>query len=180
MVIEEPRTIAHPLRIANGNPRLVGSRFLVVPVGSNNAAAFKLKVGGTTTPEMPETALMYYGWMPRLPRSKDQIRISGSPTERNTIEEIADYIVENVLEKERDTVPGIRTLVLVGISVQDSPFLRIGHAVVEMPYEGKISVTAYNETYGILASEWFKIKVTSWDNIEFPKEPLVSFPPSAK
>jgi hypothetical protein len=142
----------------------------VVKVGAIKTAAFKLKVRGTTTPEMTEDALVSFGWFLRIRRLINEISVSAPPRENDAIIEISANIWENVLQDECDLPPEIFQPVVMGFGVEDSPVLCFGEYLIKLPYNGRMRVVAYNEPYGVLADKWFKINAISWNKIEFTPE----------
>jgi hypothetical protein len=148
----------------------LSARLLIVKVGVTKIAALKLRVQGTTTPKMHEDRLVPFGWLTQYRRFINEIRVSVPPTENDAIIEIHQNIRENILQDEYDLPPGISQPVIIGISVEGSATLCFGGSLIELPYEGRILVSALNVPYGILADKWFKISATSWDKIEFTPE----------
>lgn len=153
-----------------GTTETVSARLLVLRVGPSNAPAFKLKLGGTTTPDLPENSMMSYGWLVRRRHLADEIVVSTPLTDKIAFEQIAASIAENALQTELDLTPGLHSPAVIGFTIKDSSLICIGEEIIDMPYEGRISVLAFNETYGVLALQWFEIKARSWDKVEFPPE----------
>ena len=170
--IYDPNVTAQPLQIRYKHRfTTVDARLLVLKVGSLRNAAFKLKVAGATTPEMSEDALVSFGWLLRRSRFIDEIPVTVPVTENDAIAEISASIAENVLQSDCDLPAEIAHPVVVGFILKDSSTLCFGDCLIDLPYEGRVHVTAYNETYGVLVERWFKLDARSWDKIDFTWEP---------
>lgn len=152
------------------NIRALSSRVHSEP---NHATAYKLLIGVSLFSQIHHGTILTCKWFGEQAGTWSNASIeipSANTIDLNAVAAIRDQIKARLPQKERDLIPRITPAFLIGFTVEGTNLAVVGEQIINLPYQGRMLLTAYNDQWGILTEKSFQIVIKTWDDISI--EPL--------